>query len=102
MGMGKTYQKPLTVANSTTLSVLPNIGAILAKELIRAGIESPGQLREMGAEQAFIRLRAVDPGACLNKLYAIEGAVQGIRWHGLDPARKLELKEFFTSLGRRP
>ena len=31
----------------------------------------------------------------LNMLYALEGVIQGIRWHGLVVDRKQELKEFF-------
>ncbi|MCB2783018.1 TfoX/Sxy family protein, partial [Listeria monocytogenes] len=30
--------------------------------------------------------------------YALEGAVQGIRWHGLDEAKNIELKKFHQSL----
>ena len=88
------------MTSSTKLSVMPNIGAILAKNLIQVGIESPEQLKSLGAEQAFIRLRVVEPDACVNKLYAIEGAIEGIRWHNLDPMRKQELKEFFAALSR--
>ena len=82
------------------LSAMPNIGAVVAALLIQAGIESPEQLRDLGAENTFIRLRAIDPGACINMLYGIEGAIQGIRWHDLDRGRKQELKEFFVSLGK--
>jgi len=37
-------------------------------------------------------------GVCINMLYALEGAIQGIRWHGLSKERKLELKEYYNSL----
>jgi len=81
------------------LSSLPNISDVLEKKLEQAGIESADQLKEMGAEDAFIKLKTIDRlGACINMLYAIEGAMQGIRWHGLDPARKQELKEFYWKL----
>jgi DNA transformation protein len=33
-------------------------------------------------------------------LYAIEGAIQGIRWHDLEDSRKRELKEFFRMTNR--
>ncbi len=36
--------------------------------------------------------------ACLNMLYDLEGAIQGIRWYGLAVDRKQELKEFFRVL----
>ena len=81
------------------LSSLPNISDVLEKKLEQAGIISPDQLKEMGAEDAFIKIITIDRlGTCVNMLYAIEGAIQEIRWHGLDPARKKELKEFYWKL----
>ncbi|MGD9930949.1 MAG: TfoX/Sxy family protein [Mangrovibacterium sp.] len=76
------------------LADLPNIGKVVAARLAEVGIETPEQLRAMGAEQAFIRLKTVDEGACLSMLCGLEGAVQGIRWHQLSKARKEELKAF--------
>jgi len=77
------------------LDQLPNIGKTLAEKLNQADIESPEQLTAMGSEQAFIRLSTIDDGACYNMLCALEGAIQGIRWHSLSADKKLELKEFF-------
>jgi DNA transformation protein and related proteins len=31
-------------------------------------------------------------------LFALEGAIQGIRWHNLDKNRKTELTEFYNRL----
>ncbi len=76
------------------LSDLPNIGKIVEKKLIEVGIETPEQLIEIGAEQAFIRLAAVDEGACFCMLCGLEGAIRGVRWHQLDKKRKEELNEF--------
>lgn len=76
------------------LSDLPNIGKTVEQKLIEVGIETPKQLIEIGAEQAFIRLASIDEGACLCMLCGLEGAIQGIRWHNLDNDRKEELKEF--------
>ncbi len=80
------------------LLTLPNIGAELAKRLRQVGIDSPNELVFIGAEDAFIRLRELDPSVCITQLFALEGAIQGIRWHGLDALRKLELKDFFMHL----
>lgn len=81
------------------LTTLPNIGKELSALLEQAGINNGEELRNTGSEKAFIRLSAV-PGCepCINKLYALEGAVQGIRWHSLDAGRKLELKAFFQQM----
>jgi len=80
------------------LTNLSNIGPELAKRLELAGINSPEELSDIGAEDAFVRLKTVFPGACHNQLYALEGAIQGIRWHGISKERKQELQEFMRML----
>jgi DNA transformation protein and related proteins len=75
-----------------------NIGSTLSDKLLSAGIDSIDQLKSVGSEDAFLRIRTIDPSACLNMLYALEGAIQDIRWHDLDLARKNELKDFFDTL----
>ncbi len=77
------------------LTELPNIGKELAKRLELAGFENAEALKAAGTEKVFINLKTVFPGVCHNQLYAIEGAVQGIRWHYLTEQRKQELREFF-------
>ena len=53
------------------LTDLPNIGPVLAGNLEKIGVTEPEQLRELGAEEAFLRIRAqADPAACLHKLEA--------------------------------
>jgi DNA transformation protein len=77
------------------LSKLPNIGKVLSEQLDAIGISTPTQLRAVGSEDAFTRLATLDESACINMLYALEGAIQGIRWHDLSSERKRELLEFF-------
>ena len=78
---------------------LPNIGPKLAEHLIRAGIETPDQLRAAGAEEAFLRIRAqVDSNACLHELEALAGAAAGVRKSLLPTERKAELKSWFRAL----
>ena len=83
------------------LTALPNIGKNLALQLQQCGIETPDQLEDLGAEQAFIQLVALDENACLSKLCALEGAIRGARWHHLPPERKEELKVFFRMVKKR-
>lgn len=80
-----------------TLEALPNIGKILAQKLSEVGIYTPEDLCNTGAENAFIKLKTIDETACINMLYALEGAIQDIRWHKLSSNRKLELLDFFHS-----
>jgi len=78
------------------LSKLPNIGKTLAEKLNQAGIDSAEELRSLGSEKAFIHLKTIDCNACYNMICALEGAIQGIRWHKLDKERKKELLIFST------
>ncbi|MBL7994283.1 TfoX/Sxy family DNA transformation protein [bacterium] len=67
----------------------------MAKKLKRADIYSFHELKKLGAEKVFLRLKAEDEGACLSSLCALEGAIEGIRWHELSKEKKEELKRFF-------
>jgi len=77
------------------LSKLPNLGKTLVQKLIQVDIKTPEELKSIGSENAFIRIKTVDTNACINTLYALEGAIQDIRWHNLDKNTRKELKEFF-------
>jgi DNA transformation protein len=46
----------------------------------------------------MIKIKTIDKEACINMLYALEGAIQGIRWHYLEKSKKLELTEFYNRL----
>jgi DNA transformation protein and related proteins len=83
------------------LKTLPNLGKDTIGKLKEVGIMSIADLKEVGSEQAFLRLQALDPGACLSLLCALEGAVVGIRWHNLSPLRKEELKQFLQATRKR-
>ena len=72
----------------------PNIGKDTGSKLIQVGICSFAELQAIGTEQAFLRLQTLDPGACLQLLYGLEGAIQGIPAPELSAVKKLELREF--------
>ncbi len=81
------------------LTTLPNIGKVLAGKLNQAGITTEEQLMETGSENAIIKIASLeDADVCIDMLYALEGAIQGIRWHGLSRERKQELKDFYRSM----
>ena len=79
------------------LSQLPNIGKTVEEQLICVGISSPEQLSEMGSREAWLKIKALDPSACYNRLCALEGAIQKIRWHYLSDECKASLKEFYQA-----
>jgi len=80
------------------LSKLPNISKVIETKLNEVAIMTPQGLYEVGSKEAFIRIRLKDPTACVNMLCAIEGAIQGIRWHNLSEDTRAELKNFYNSL----
>lgn len=81
------------------LTDLPNIGPVLAGNLMKIGITTPEQFREVGAQVAFFRIRAqVDQGACLHQLEALAGAEAGVKKSLLPSERKAELKLWYQTL----
>lgn len=79
------------------LSKLPNIGKTLEEQLEKIGINSIEKLKETGSKQAWLCIKAIDSSACYNRLCALEGAIEGIRWHDLSEEVKKELKEFYQA-----
>lgn len=80
------------------LSKLPNIGKKLEAQLNEVGIETIEQLKKVGSKQAWLDIKAIDSSACINRLCALEGALQGIRWHSLSTEVKNELREFYNAV----
>ena len=77
------------------LSKLPNIGKSVEEQLNLVGINTVEDLKIIGSKEAWLKIREIDKSACINRLYALEGAVEGIRWHNLSEEKKLMLKEFY-------
>ena len=63
------------------LEDLVNLGRVSARQLAEVGITSEGELREVGALAAFARLRhRFGRAVTFNYLYALDGALKGVRW----------------------
>ena len=77
------------------LTKLPNIAAKLDAQLADAGITTVDELRRVGSREAWLRILSRDPSACLMRLSALEGALQGVRWHYLDGETKASLNAFY-------
>lgn len=77
------------------LSRLPNIGSTVEAQLNRTGIFTEEELKRTGAEQAWLRILLIDESACMNRLLALEGAVQGIKKTLISDERKQQLREFY-------
>jgi DNA transformation protein len=80
------------------LETLPNIGKVAASLLEDAGIDTPDKLMEAGSKTAFLKIREIDPTACIRMLYGLEGAVQGKPDKLLSKETKEDLLFFFRAL----
>jgi len=80
------------------LEKLPSMGPVLAGRLSEAGITSVEDLQQTGCKNAFLRVHALYPDACLMSLYGLACAMQGKKRGMLTDEEQTELKKFFYSL----
>lgn len=80
------------------LTAMMNIGKEMARKLTSVGIDTPEKLIELGAMQAFRKLREAYPNVCLVHLYTLEGAIFNTEYNWLSNDRKKDLKAFSDSL----
>lgn len=77
------------------LSSLPNIGKAVEEQLMQVGIHSADELKRIGAREVWLRIQAIDESACIHRLMALEGAIQGVKKSMLDDGVKADLKAFY-------
>lgn len=77
------------------LSKLPNIGKEVEKQLNEVGIFTKEDLENIGSTEAWLKIQTIDPSACLHRLMALEGALQGKKKTELSEKDKAYLKEFY-------
>lgn len=77
------------------LSKLPNIGAKVEEQLNAVNIFTYEDLKKLGAEKSWLMIQGIDPSACIHRLLALEGALQGVPKKLLPEERKAELKKFY-------
>jgi DNA transformation protein len=78
------------------LSNLPNIGKQVEMQLNEVGIFTYDELKGIGTEQAWLKIQEIDASACIHRLLALEGAINGVKKTELPPDRKAELKDFYN------
>jgi DNA transformation protein len=78
------------------LSELPNIGMEVEHQLNEVGIKTCAALKEDGSRNAWLKIKSIDPSACIHRLHALEGAIQGIKKTNLPKETKYALKAFYT------
>ncbi len=79
------------------LSKLPNIGEFVENQLNEVGISTYEELKAAGSKEAWLRIKSIDYSACIHRLYALEGAIRGIKKSQLPEGIKNELKEFYNN-----
>jgi DNA transformation protein len=83
------------------LTELPNIGKTLAAELEKLGVASREELVSLGSVEAARRIAKTRSGTCHSLLFALEGAIRGVRWHSLPKSDRARLKDRFDASRRR-
>lgn len=79
----------------TPIEQAPNVGAVLARDLRTAGIDSVEELRRLGAREAWGRIRVINPDRdCAHSLLALEGAIRGLRWMSIPPDDRAPFVEY--------
>ncbi|MEA4972155.1 hypothetical protein SDC9_121510 [bioreactor metagenome] len=78
------------------LSKLPNIGKEVERQLNLVGITTFDELKKDGAQAAWLKIQMIDDSACIHRLMALEGAIEGVKKTLLPEEKKAELKEFFN------
>lgn len=76
------------------LSSMMNIGKEMERKLTTVGIHSSEKLIDLGAKQAFFKIKEMYPHVCLVHLYTLEGAIHNTKYNDLSEDKKKELKEF--------
>ena len=77
------------------LQKLCNIGKELERQLNEVELYTYDDLVNIGCQDAWLRIKAIDSSACINRLMTLEGAIQNIRWHNLSVCEKEYLKNFY-------
>ena len=71
---------------------LPGLGPKSEELLIEIGIRTPDELKQIGAVEAFIKLRQQSRSKpSLNFLYALVGAIEGEHWLRIAKTEKSRL-----------
>lgn len=77
------------------LSKMPNIGQAVEEQLIAVGINTSDDLIKLGAKAAWLKIQEIDESACIHRLMALEGAIQGVKKTMLSDETKADFKEFY-------
>ena len=89
------------------ISDMRNLGPAVEKDMHAAGVFSAAEVRELGVEQAFLkmlegRMKVGRSASCCNALYlySFYGAIHDIDWREVPEDKKREFKAWTEELRR--
>ena len=84
------------------IASLKNLGPKSAERIFAVGIDSPDEIRELGAAEVFHRVKSKFPDSTsLNLLWALQGALMEVHWHDVPDEIKQQLLVEAESLTNR-
>lgn len=81
----------MTATGQSELLQLKNLGVASVNILRAIGIHTYEDLRQVGAVEAYRRIKARDINVSKVMLYALQGALMDIHWNDLPPDMKTQL-----------
>ncbi len=85
-------------ADDAPVSTIRNLGPASEAVYARAGIATAGQLRALGADEAYRRLLATGARPHFIAFYAMAMGLQGRPWNDMDPPEKAAMRARFDAL----
>ena len=83
---------------SSPITSIPNLGPATAREFARAGITTAEEIREMGADAAYLRLIETGTRPHFIGYYALHMALQGRPWNDCKCDEKAAFRKQFDAL----
>lgn len=75
---------------------LLNIGEELNRQIHHVGVHDLKTLHKLGSKKVWLKIKKEDASACINRLYAIEGAILNVKKAQLSEEIKKDLKQFYN------
>ena len=80
-----------TQESNNTLAAGANLGPKSAAVLVRAGVTSLNQVKQLGAVRVYSLAKRAEPSVTLNLLWALEGAILGQAWQSVAKEHRASL-----------
>ncbi len=93
MSKGSTSHRSASKKVSPRTSAIPNVGPVSRRWLAEVGVTDLAGLQTRGSVATFLAVRATGRRASVNLLYALEGALLGLRWDRLPDVVRANLRE---------